>query len=473
VNGKEILEHVDYLHSELSGNQAELDENLSYFEATRRLKSLGVSVPEEMRVLSASVGWPAQYIRALIGRLRLEGFRMGGAAKTDERLWGWWKDNRLRSRSRQLHTEVQMHGRGYVSLAAPDPEDRMANPESPLIRPESPKNVWAETDPVTGRITEALRVYKAKRKAATPAATLLLPDATVFLRKPREDGKWVIYGKPVEHGLGMVPMVEFLNNPGLHDLAGRSAITQPLRDQTDTASRLFMTMSATAELMGVPQRLLFGVAEDALRANPDDPGSVLEAYLAKIITVENPDASAFQFLAAELRNFVEGLQEVTRFAAAETGLPPQYMSLTSDNPASADAIRASQDRLISQAEELQDDLGDGWEQVMRVGLLVMDRGIPDEARRMESVWRNAATPTLSAKADAVTKLVATATQDGKQLVPTERARIDLGYSPEEREEMERWDRDSPTGVLAGLTRPAFQEPGAPAGNDNTKGREAA
>ena len=472
MSNRDRLSRVDYLHSQLSGNQDKLNENLSYYEATRRLSSLGVSIPEEMRVLSASVGWPGQYIRALISRLRPEGFRMGGSTKTDERLWGWWKDNRLISRSRQLHTEVLVHGRAYVSIAAPDPKNLLANPETPRIRPESPKNVWAEIDPVTDEVLQAVRVYKSSNSANARAATVLLPDETVLYERPTEGGQWEVK-RVIEHGLGVPPIVPFLNNPGLHDGEGRSAITKPLRDQTDTATRLFMTMSGTAELMAVPQRLLFGVAEEALRANPEDPSSVLEAYLARIIAIENPEGSAFQFMAAELRNFVEGLQEVTRFAAAETGLPPQNLSLAADNPASADAIRASQDRIIGTVEELQDDLGDGWEQVNRIGLLVMDDKLPDAARRMETVWRNAATPTLSAKADAVTKLVSTTTQDGKQLVPTPRARIDLGYSPEERQEMERWDRESPSSVLGALTRPEFQTPGQQATNDNQEAEEVA
>lgn len=459
MSDQERIELVDHLHSQLAGSQGPLDENLSYYEATTRLKALGVSIPEEMRVLTASVGWPAQYIKALVSRLRVEGFRMSGSDQADERMWGWWKDNRLQSRSRQLHTEVEVHGRAYVSVAAPDTTDPMADPETPLIRPESPKNVWVNIDPVTGRGTDGIRVYKARNSAASKAATLFLPNETVLCARPTEGGAWKVQ-RVIEHGLGMLPIVTFLHNPGLHDGEGRSAITLPLRDLTDTASRLFMTMSGTAELMAVPQRLLFGVAEDMLKANPEDKEAVLQLYMSRILAIDNSDAHAMQLAAAELRNFVEGLQEVTRFAAAETGLPPQNLSLAADNPASADAIRASQDRIIGTAEELQDDLGDGWEEVNRVAMLVMDGSIPAEARRMETVWRNAATPTLSAKADAVTKLVATVTQDGKQLVPTERARIDLGYTPPERKEMEKWDREGATSQLAEMVRQRSQEPAA-------------
>jgi hypothetical protein len=63
------------------------------------------------------------------------------------------------------------------------------------------------------------------------------------------------------------------------------------------------------------------------------------------------------------------------------------------------------------------------------------------------VWRDPSTPTYAAKADAVTKLYA----NGAGVIGKERARIDLGYSIAEREEMRAWDaEENPLGQLAGM-----------------------
>jgi hypothetical protein len=53
------------------------------------------------------------------------------------------------------------------------------------------------------------------------------------------------------------------------------------------------------------------------------------------------------------------------------------------------------------------------------------------------MWRDPSTPTYASKADAVTKLFAA----GQGVIPKERARIDLGYTTAEREEMKKWDED--------------------------------
>lgn len=94
---------------------------------------------------------------------------------------------------------------------------------------------------------------------------------------------------------------------------------------------------------------------------------------------------------------------------------------------------------------------------MRLGLAIVNNGIenvPEEAFRMQAILADPSTPTWAAKADAAQKLVA-----GKAVIPVERARIDLGYTPEEREEMRRMDQDETDELAAAmLGRPSVRFP---------------
>ncbi|TMZ70763.1 phage portal protein [Klebsiella pneumoniae] len=72
---------------------------------------------------------------------------------------------------------------------------------------------------------------------------------------------------------------------------------------------------------------------------------------------------------------------------------------------SADAIRVSEARLVKRAERRQRIFGAAWCEVMRLALLVRDGSVPPEARSLVARWRDAATPTRAAQADAVMKLV--------------------------------------------------------------------
>lgn len=418
------------------------DENSAYYESEHRLKAIGVGTPPEMRMLVSAIGWPRVYVDALEERLDIEGFRLAGQSYADERLWGWWQHNDLDVESGLAHLEALIHGVAYVTISAPGPLD---DPDVPVIRVESPTSMVVDIDPRTRRVRRALRLYVDELDPSQDAATLYLPNETIYLVRRQGAARWRVESR-VRHMLGVVPVVPLVNRERLSDRVGRSEITTEVRSMTDAAARIMMNLQATAELMAVPQRLLFGVAQDEFAANPDNPGAVLEAYYARILAFENEAGRAEQFQAAELRNFVDALGELAKHVASYTGLPPQYLSFQSDNPASAEAIRSSESRLIKKAERKARMFGAGWEEVMRIAMLIMDGAIAKGAHRMETVWRDPATPTFAAKADAVGKLYA----NGQGVIPLEQARIDMNYSVEQRRQMREWDRQNPTAQLNAL-----------------------
>src|SRR5687768_8906032 len=107
---------VDDLLTELNGKQGDLENNQAYFDASFRLRALGLSTPPEMRFLTAAVGWPAMYIQSLEERLDVEDFRMGDESSGDDRLRDWWQANLLDVESGPGHTEALVHGIAYVTV---------------------------------------------------------------------------------------------------------------------------------------------------------------------------------------------------------------------------------------------------------------------------------------------------------------------------------------------------------------------
>lgn len=436
-------EHVEELTEQLWSATTGLETDSDYYDASHRVKSIGVSTPPEMRQLIAQIGWPRMYLDSLEERLDVEAFRVAGQTEADSRLWQWWQSNNMDEESGLGHVEALIHGRSYVTVAAPS-EDAF-DQDTPVFRVESPHNMWAEVDQRTRAVNRALRLYRSPNALSSDSATLYLPDRTIFMsRKDGSLSEWSTV-ETIEHNLGAVPVVPLLNRARLSERTGRSEILPELRSITDAAARTLMNMQAASELMAVPQRLLFGVAQEALAGNPDSSSGALEAYFARIIGIEDADAHATQFTAAELRNFVDVLQELAKQAASYTGLPPQYLSYSSENPASAEAIRSSESRLVKKCERKARMFSGAWEEVMRLGMLVIDGQVPKEAQRIETIWRDPSTPTYAAKADAVRKLYG----EGP-IIPLERARVDMGYSAEEREEMRKWDKENPLGQLQAL-----------------------
>lgn len=431
---------IQNLTNEMNAKRPGLKTNQAYYEASYRLKALGMSTPPEMRHITAAIGWPRMYLDSIEERLDLEDFRMGGQAEGDKRLRSWWQANYLDADSGLGHLESMIHGISYVTVSAPAEDE---DPEIPIMKIESPFNFIAKQDYRTKKVKEALRFYENKKNPKDEAATLLLPDETVYLMRAGSMSEWRV-DSIVTHDLGRVLCSPLVNRERLTQWCGSSEITKEIRSATDAASRIMMNLQSASELMAIPQRILFGVSAEDFIVNPEDPGATMEAYMARILAFENGDGKAFQFSAADLRNYTEALQELAKQVASYTGLPPQYLSFSSENPASAEAIKSSEARLVKKAERKARLFGQAWEEAMRLGILVIDGTIPKDAYRLEAVWRDPSTPTFAAKADGVVKLHA------QGIIPTEQARIEMGYGDVQREQMRKWDQDDPMGALAKL-----------------------
>lgn len=458
----EVAKLANDLLSEFNNSQGGLTDNVLYYESQKRPEAIGLSVPPEMKRLDCRIGWPRVYLDSLEERLDIEGFRLAGKLNGesvgDERLWSWWQYNDLDEWSGLAHLEAMIHGRAYITIAAPDPSDPTEDQSMPIIRVESAANMWADVDPRTHKVTRAVRVMRDADGTEDPdRLTVYLPNSTIGLR--RNDGtgfsEWLEEWR-VDHNLGVVPVVPLLNRSRIGEWFGKSEITPELRSVTDAASRIMMNMQGTAELMAIPQRILFGISKEELLGSGSDAITTFQAYMGRILMLPE-GGNAHQFSAAELRNFADAIEVLAKEAAKYTGLPPQYLAFSSENPASADAIRASETRLVKKSERKQRIFGGAWEQVMRIAMLVLDGELPPEAHRLETVWRDPATPTFAAKADAISKLVAVQTASGEQLLPNEQARIELGYSVEQRREMRLSDQDTPRRQLASVLTPTFSD----------------
>lgn len=445
---------VDDLITELNGKQGDLETNQAYFDASFRLKALGLSTPPEMRYLTAAVGWPAMYIQSLEERLDVEDFRMGDESVGDDRLRNWWQANLLDVESGPGHTEALVHGIAYVTVSAPNDDE---DPDIPIMRLESPFNFIAKQDYRTRKVKSALRVYEDPEVPNEKYVALYLPDRTVYLGQSKNSSSQWFVDDVVIHDLDRVLVSPLVNRARIHEWCGRSEISRELRSATDAASRIMMNLQSAAELMAIPQRILFGVSEEDFPVDVSRPGAAMEAYMARIMAFENDQGKATQFSSADLRNYVDALQELAKQVASYTGLPPQYLSFSSENPASAEAIKSSEARLVKKVERKARLFGQSWEEAMRLGMLVIDGEIPRDAYKLETVWRDPSTPTFAAKADGTTKLHAAG------IIPTEQARIDLGYSDIQRKEMEKMDKSDPVSQLNQLL---FNQDATQQGLDN-------
>lgn len=401
----------------------------AYYRGQQRLEQLGLAVPPELRKFLVIVGWPQLAVDAVEERMDVEGFRYPGSDVLDDELARVFQANNLAEESQLCHLDALIFGRSYLAIGSNEDDT-----ETPLITVESPREVYAAINKRTRRVEAAVRRTYATEIDGTitttpDAATLYLPDVTVWL--DYEDGQWNEIDRD-PHGMGVVPVVPVRNRPRIGDPFGTSEMA-PVVPITDAACRALTNLQVAQETHAVPQRGVLGATKGDFVDAAGNQLPAWQAYFGAVWAMANENAKTFQFDPSDLSNFETVINLYGRLVSSLTGLPPHYLGFTTDNPASADAIRSSEARLVKRCERKQRPLGGSWEEAMRIVRRIQTGEEDVDARRLETVWRDPSTPTVAQRADAAVKLYAAG------IVPRRQTREDLGYTAEQIKRMEDQD----------------------------------
>lgn len=431
------LDLASELRQRLLRAQPDLTMWSRYYEGRQHLQYMAPELIREMegRIRPVIVNWPRLVVDSLEERLDVEGFRIN--QQVQDRLWEFWQANGLDEASQQAHVDALAQRRAYVIVGA------AADSDIPVITVESAQQVYAQRDPRTRQVTAAIKRWT-EDDESEEYLTLYLPDQTVFYEAESTlSGRWQELDRDV-HNLGVVPVVPLVNRARIMHPDGVSELADvvPL---SDAACKIATDMMISAEFHAMPRRVIVGMGEDDQFDAEGRPVSKWAQIAGRIWTIDAlpSEVQVQQFNEANLANFHATINSLARMVASMSGLPPHFLGYSDANPTSADAIRSAETRLVKRAERRQRAFGGAWEQVMRLALLIADGTLPEGIDSLETIWRDASTPTIAQKADAVVKLRTAG------LVSLRQAREDLGYTQEQIAVMEADDARAVDRVLAG------------------------
>jgi hypothetical protein len=429
----------------------------AYYEGTQPLTYMHPDLLREVqdRIQPVVIFWPQLVVDSVEERLDPEGFGLPDDDAGDDDLWRVWQANDLDEESQLGRVDALVMRRSYLSVGANEDDA-----DTPLVTVESPLEMYAYVDPRTRRVAAALkRTFVADTTVRVPEryATLYLPDRTVWY-------DWSDSWREIdrdEHHLGESPVVPLVNRARTADRCGRSELT-PIIPLSDAANKLATDMMVAAEFVAIPLRGLFGVGPEDLEDSRGNKLTALQAILGKLLTIPDDDGTAkhFEFASANLANFHESINSLAKLVASMAGLPPHALGFTTDNPASADAIRSAEARLVKRAERKQVAFGGTYEKVMRLVRRIQESDWDPRLKRLETKWRDASTPTIAQKADAAVKLYNLPVP----IVPLRQTREDLGYTDAQIQRMEVEDTKAAAESAALFKLPtAAEQAGAQAG----------
>lgn len=414
---------ADLLMGALTSHAAANATAEKYYEGRHATEQFGISIPPSMAGLQTVAGWPGTTVDVIEERLDWLGWSDDADLGLDE----VYSANMLDVDSGLGHLDALIFGTSFVSVGT-----GLEGEPHPLITPHSPKSTTLLWDARARRAKSALSVVVSAGRATEQ--TIYLPDQTITVDLSR--GHPRVMDRDM-HRLGRVPVVPLPNRTRTSREFGRSEITRAVRYLSDAAMRTLLGMEVNREFYSAPQRVALNVDESMFRDAAGNPVSQWTSIQGRVWAIPaNDDGGAApsvqQFQPASPAPYLDMVRGLAQLLAAEAGIPAAYLGFSTDNPASADAIRAGEARLVKRAERRQATFSRAWLEVARLALLVRDGVIPDAISAVSCRWRDASTPTRAAAADEVTKLVASGIIPAGSRVAMDR----VGLGPAEQRQVE-------------------------------------
>lgn len=374
---------------------------------------------------------PHLAVTALTERLRITGLRVAGQPAPT--LWSRWLANDLDQAAPVAHREALALARSYALVWA-DPTGKAR------VTVESPHQVTTLRDPASREVTAALKRWVGDGRGH---AVLYEPDRITRYRSDAQVAdpaampatSWTVE-RVIPNPLGVVPIVPLVNSDRLLDVDGRSELAD-LIPLVDALNKLLADLMVASEYFARPRRWASGVEleeRDVLdedgRPKVDDDGEVITELVNpfpegnRMMTAEDTEAKFGQLPGSDLGAYEASVRVLLGQIMAVSALPAHYVGVFTDNPSSADAMRAAEASLTARATARQATFGRAWEQVGRL-MLAVETGTDPAAHDVTVTWADPATRSVAQEADAILKLHASG------LLPASYALARLGYDDEQ------------------------------------------
>jgi hypothetical protein len=440
----------DILLTRLDAQMARVAVPEAYYNGDHPLQFATTKFKEAFGALFSAFAdnWCPIVVDAPVERLQIVGFRYGRDASSEA--WDIWQRNALDVESVIAHTEAGKCGRAFLLV---DP-----NGGDPRITVEHAAQVIVATDPGDRRKRlAALKRWQGDDGRAY--CNLYLPD---WVFKFESDGPaiaglpttWVPRTDGGRNPLGIVPVIPLDNNPGL--LGGGESDLKPAIPIQNAINKLCTDMLVASEYGAFRQRVLTGVEipRDPETGRPLARQEIVAA-MSRLWTFEDADAKVYDLNPTDLSNFVGAVEMFIAHLAAQTHTPPHYLVGQVVN-ASGDALKVAESGLVSKCRRKILNYSDPWEEA--VSLALRSKGRAADPQDLEALWADPERTSLAELVDAATKKRALG-------VPLEVVWRELGYTPDEIEDLKRLaglpDRPPPGATTTTDPGPGSTPPGAP------------
>lgn len=331
---------IEYLKRKLAIKQTRVNKRYEYYEMKNRVRDFNIVIPKEWTWLTACLGWSTIAVDSMADRLVFRGFEEDN----------FNLEEIFNKNSRDVLFDSAIRGACIASCSF----IYIARGEDgfPRLQVIDAYDATGIMDTTTMLLSEGYAVLDRDPKTRKPTLEAYFTgEETVFYEDGREPYS-------IENPALYPLLVPIVYRPDSRRPFGHSRISRACMEIQQAALRTLKRSEVTSEFYSFPQKYVTGLSQDA---------EMLEKWRATVSSFlqfdkdEEGDKPALgQFTQQSTAPFMEQLKIQASLFAGHTGLTLDDLGFASENPSSAEAIKASHESMRLTARAAQRSFGIGF-----------------------------------------------------------------------------------------------------------------
>lgn len=335
---------VEYLKKKLSQKRIRVKTRYQYYEMKNTIKDLMISTPPELRAFQSVTGWCGKAVDNLADRIVFREF-----ADDNFDIGEIFAMNNPDTFFDSAVLSALISSCCFVYIS----EDDNGIPKLEII---DGSNATGIIDQATGLLKEGYAVLE-RDDYDNPEIEAYFTGGNIM----------IIQNGTIRNIPNNVPyplLVPIIFRPDAVRPFGHSRISRSCMDIVNSAMRTIKRSEIAAEFYSFPQKWVVGTSQDA---DPLDKWRAAMSALIEITKDDEGDKPTFgQFQQQSMAPHLDQLKMFAGLFAGETGLTLDDLGFPTENPSSAEAIKAAHENLRLVARKAQRTFGTGF---LNVGYL--------------------------------------------------------------------------------------------------------
>lgn len=341
---------IDYLRRRLADKQTRVLLRYKYYEMKNNAQEFSSLAPEKFKGLKETVGWCAKAVDSLADRLQFDEFQNDEFDLSEIFLSN---NQDILIDSAVLSALISACSFVYIR------EDN----GYPRLQVIDGSNATGIIDPVTNLLTEGYAVLERDSMGVVKTEAYFMAGMTEIYS----------HGVLVQRIPNAAPyalLVPIIYRPDAKRPFGHSRISRACIAYTQTALRTIKRSEVSAEFYSFPQKYVLGLSEDAEFNNRL---ATISSFLNFTKDGDGDHPIVGQFQQQSMTPYTEQLRTLASLFAGETGLTLDDLGFATENPSSAEAIKAGHENLRLTARKAQRTFGTGLLNVGYLAVCIRDR----------------------------------------------------------------------------------------------------